>query len=170
MAPEYAMEGLFSVKSDVFSFGVMILEILSGRKNSGFYQTGQAPTLLAYVSVVKILFLIKFQNMKKTFIIQAWQLWTEGRGPEFVYPFQPESCPIPEILKMLQIGLLCVQEDPASRPTMSSVVALLQNDPTVALPEPRKPAFSMTRIVSSVISSTINQSMSNFPTCTMSPR
>lgn len=50
MAPEYAMEGLFSVKSDVFSFGVIVLEILSGEKNSGFYQTKHAQTLLAYVS------------------------------------------------------------------------------------------------------------------------
>lgn len=32
---EYALGGLFSVKSDVFSFGVIILEIISGRKNFG---------------------------------------------------------------------------------------------------------------------------------------
>ena len=37
MAPEYAMEGVFSVKSDVFSFGVILLEIISEKKNSGFY-------------------------------------------------------------------------------------------------------------------------------------
>lgn len=49
MAPEYAMEGVFSVKSDVFSFGVILLEIVSGQKNSGFYQTGRAQSLLAYV-------------------------------------------------------------------------------------------------------------------------
>lgn len=49
MAPEYAMEGLFSVKSDVFSFGVILLEIISGKRNSGFYITELAPTLLAYV-------------------------------------------------------------------------------------------------------------------------
>ncbi|KAK6283620.1 hypothetical protein POUND7_002572 [Theobroma cacao] len=51
MAPEYAMEGLFSVKSDVFSFGVIVLEILCGQKNSGFYLTEHAQTLLAYVSL-----------------------------------------------------------------------------------------------------------------------
>ena len=49
MAPEYAMEGVFSVKSDVFSFGVILLEIISGKKNNGFYLTGHAQTLLAYV-------------------------------------------------------------------------------------------------------------------------
>ncbi|KAM4101943.1 hypothetical protein ACB094_05G184300 [Castanea mollissima] len=48
MAPEYAMEGVFSVKSDVFSFGVILLEIISGKKNSGFYLTEHAQTLLAY--------------------------------------------------------------------------------------------------------------------------
>ncbi|KAL1165630.1 hypothetical protein V6Z11_A06G140600 [Gossypium hirsutum] len=37
VAPEYAMEGLFSVKSDVFSFGVILLEIISGKKNNGFH-------------------------------------------------------------------------------------------------------------------------------------
>ncbi|CAL5438697.1 unnamed protein product [Camellia sinensis] len=35
MSPEYALDGLFSVKSDVFSFGVMMLEIISGKKNTG---------------------------------------------------------------------------------------------------------------------------------------
>lgn len=50
MAPEYAMEGLFSIKSDVFSFGVILLEIISGKKNSGFHLTLQAQTLLAYVN------------------------------------------------------------------------------------------------------------------------
>ena len=49
MAPEYAMEGVFSVKSDVFSFGVILLEIISGKKNSRFYLTEHAQTLLAYV-------------------------------------------------------------------------------------------------------------------------
>ncbi|KAK7840652.1 cysteine-rich receptor-like protein kinase 25 [Quercus suber] len=48
MAPKYAMEGVFSVKSDVFSFGVILLEIISGKRNSGFYLTEHAQTLLAY--------------------------------------------------------------------------------------------------------------------------
>lgn len=50
MAPEYASEGLFSIKSDVFSFGVLILEIVSGKRNSGFHQCGDFFTLLGYVS------------------------------------------------------------------------------------------------------------------------
>lgn len=50
MSPEYAMEGTFSIKSDVFSFGVLVLEIVSGRKNSSFYQLDRPLNLVGYVS------------------------------------------------------------------------------------------------------------------------
>jgi serine/threonine protein kinase len=52
MAPEYAMEGLFSVKSDVFSFGVLLLEIISGRKNSKFYLSEPGQSLPIYVGFI----------------------------------------------------------------------------------------------------------------------
>jgi serine/threonine protein kinase len=47
MSPEYAMYGFFSIKSDVFSFGVVLFEIISGKKNTGFYTM----SLIGYVSV-----------------------------------------------------------------------------------------------------------------------
>jgi serine/threonine protein kinase len=50
MAPEYAMDGDFSTKSDVFSFGVVVLEILSGKRNAAFYKSDQNFSLSAYVS------------------------------------------------------------------------------------------------------------------------
>ena len=51
MSPEYALKGFFfSVKSDVFSFGVVILEIISGKKNTGFYNSQEALSLLGHVS------------------------------------------------------------------------------------------------------------------------
>ncbi|KAL6332162.1 hypothetical protein AAG906_001876 [Vitis piasezkii] len=105
MAPEYAMEGIFSVKSDAFSFGVILLEIISGKRNSGFYLTQLAPTLLAY----------------------AWRLWNEGKELEFVDSLLTESCPAEEILRCVHIGLLCVQEDPADRPTMSMAHFLIRS-------------------------------------------
>lgn len=52
MAPEYAVEGQFSVKSDAFSFGVVVLEIISGRKSTGFFDPQLALSLLVYVSTV----------------------------------------------------------------------------------------------------------------------
>lgn len=55
MSPEYAMDGLFSVKSDVFSFGVIVLEIISGKKNRGFYYANNDLNLLGHVSEVVFL-------------------------------------------------------------------------------------------------------------------
>ena len=51
MAPEYAMHGQFSVKSNVFSFGVLILEIVSGHKNSGICHGENIEDLLSFVSL-----------------------------------------------------------------------------------------------------------------------
>jgi serine/threonine protein kinase len=50
MAPEYAMRGHYSVKSDVFSFGVLILEIVTGRRNGGSYSSEESADLLSLVS------------------------------------------------------------------------------------------------------------------------
>ena len=50
MSPEYAIDGLFSIKSDVFSFGVLVLEIISGRRNRGFSHPDHQLNLLGHVS------------------------------------------------------------------------------------------------------------------------
>lgn len=50
MPPEYAVDGLFSVKSDVFSFGVLVLEIVSGSRNRGFIHRDHRHNLLGHVS------------------------------------------------------------------------------------------------------------------------
>ncbi|XP_014491835.2 cysteine-rich receptor-like protein kinase 10 isoform X2 [Vigna radiata var. radiata] len=121
MAPEYAMEGLFSVKSDVFSFGVLVLEIISGRKNGGFYLS-DGENLLVY----------------------ALRTWYEGKCLELMDSMLEKSFIGSEVERCIQIGLLCVQEDARDRPTMSDVVVMLASD-TVAIPKPRHPAFSVGR-------------------------
>jgi serine/threonine protein kinase len=50
MSPEYASNGHFSVKTDVFSFGLLVLEIVSGNKNRGFRHPDQTLNLLGHVS------------------------------------------------------------------------------------------------------------------------
>uniref|UniRef100_A0A2N9ITZ5 Protein kinase domain-containing protein n=1 Tax=Fagus sylvatica TaxID=28930 RepID=A0A2N9ITZ5_FAGSY len=147
MAPEYAMEGIFSVKSDVFSFGVILLEIISGKKNSGFYLTEHAQTLLAY----------------------AWRLWKEGKELELIGPMVMETGQTIEVLKCMHIGLLCVQEDPADRPTMASVVVLLGNDPAT-LPDPKQPALAVTRVIQTDQLSATNPSLNELTLSSLSPR
>ncbi|KAJ6885613.1 hypothetical protein NC651_026292 [Populus alba x Populus x berolinensis] len=72
----------------------------------------------------------------------AWRLWNEGREMEFADPLLMGRSPEIEIVTFMHIGLLCVQEDPANRPTMSFVVLALGSEP-IALPLPKKPAFSL---------------------------
>lgn len=50
MAPEYAIDGLFSIKSDVFTFGILLLEIVSGKKNTGVTYTSDTSNLIGHVS------------------------------------------------------------------------------------------------------------------------
>ncbi|KAG6776900.1 hypothetical protein POTOM_016691 [Populus tomentosa] len=119
MAPEYAMEGLYSTKSDVFSFGVILLEIITGRKNYGFHKSKRAPSLLAY----------------------AWELWNNGKELEMIDPVLADSCCSDEFSRCLHIGLLCVQEDASERPAMSSVVLMLKSDNSIDLPQPQRPAI-----------------------------
>ncbi|GKA97841.1 G-type lectin S-receptor-like serine/threonine-protein kinase [Tanacetum coccineum] len=52
MPPEYVMGGTFSVKSDIFSFGVLILEIITGRKNSSFARLDGRFNLLGYFEII----------------------------------------------------------------------------------------------------------------------
>ncbi|KAM4101967.1 hypothetical protein ACB094_05G186600 [Castanea mollissima] len=132
MAPEYAMEGLFSIKSDIYSFGILLLEIASGKKNSGFYHPEREESLLSY----------------------AWRLWNDGKGLEFIDQTIVDTCPISEVLRLIHIALLCVQEDPNDRPTMSMVVLMLSSK-LINLPQPSAPPFTVSRFIMFDQSSTV---------------
>ncbi|KAH7545806.1 hypothetical protein FEM48_Zijuj01G0132900 [Ziziphus jujuba var. spinosa] len=82
------------------------------------------------------------------YIILIWRLWTDGKELECVDPLLIGSSPIEEVVRCIHIGLLCVQEDPADRPTMSDVAVLLGNESlSLPLPEPRQPAIAVGRVV-----------------------
>lgn len=101
--------------------------------------------------------------------LQAWQLWKEGKELELVEPLLMESCTASEVLKCIHIGLLCVQEDPAVRPTMSTVVALMGSE-SISLPEPRQPPFSVGRTVPIDQSSLKDPSLCDMTASSISPR
>ncbi|XP_044497351.1 cysteine-rich receptor-like protein kinase 10 [Mangifera indica] len=118
MSPEYAMHGQFSVKSDVYSFGVLVLEIITGKRNSNFYQTDGAEDLVSYV----------------------WKQWVDGTPLQLLDSTLMDSYSRNEVIRCIHMGLLCVQEDPAARPTMATIVLML-NSYSVTLPAPERPAF-----------------------------
>ncbi|CAL5441315.1 unnamed protein product [Camellia sinensis] len=122
MSPEYAIDGLFSMKSDVFSFGVIILEIMSGKRNRMFHYSNHDLNLLGH----------------------AWNLWTEGRASELLDPMMERSFPMSKVLRCIQVGLLCVQKCPEDRPMMSSVFLMLVSDSAI-LPQPKQPGFYIER-------------------------
>ncbi|PQQ02486.1 G-type lectin S-receptor-like serine/threonine-protein kinase [Prunus yedoensis var. nudiflora] len=124
MSPEYAMEGHFSVKSDVYSFGIILLEIVTGRKNSGYCHDKYPDTI--------------------NLVGHVWNLWKEGKVLEIVDPSLGELYPVNEVVRCIQIALLCGQEYATDRPTMSAVVFMLGNY-DAAVPSPRQPAFLLQR-------------------------
>ncbi|KAH7650655.1 S-receptor-like serine/threonine-protein kinase protein [Dioscorea alata] len=120
MSPEYAMDGIFSQKSDVFSFGVLVLEIITGKKNRGVYLAAPHTNLLDHV----------------------WTLWKEGVSLQLVDESMGSYYSMNEVMRCIKVGLLCVQNHPEDRPFMSSVLLMLSGDNTL-LPNPKEPGFAM---------------------------
>ncbi|XP_048548139.1 cysteine-rich receptor-like protein kinase 6 [Triticum urartu] len=119
MSPEYAMRGQYSVKSDAFSFGVLVLEIVTGRKSNSFVNSEQSIDLLSLV----------------------WEHWTSSTVEKLVDPSMRGPSPGGQMLKLVNIGLLCVQDNPADRPTMSAVHVMLSSNTTSSMQAPSRPTF-----------------------------
>ncbi|KAF7027015.1 hypothetical protein CFC21_039085 [Triticum aestivum] len=128
MAPEYAVRGRLSVKIDVYSFGVLVLEIVTGRKNTDLLEESSledSGTMLSYV----------------------WGQWLKGTPLETTDPSL--DCKMVageegEVIKCIHLGLLCVQENPADRPAMLDVLVMLHGHAS-DFPAPSKPAFTFAR-------------------------
>ncbi|XP_057491559.1 cysteine-rich receptor-like protein kinase 19 [Actinidia eriantha] len=118
MAPEYANRGVFSMKSDMFSFGVLILEIISGRKNYG----------------------LQFDEEQRQLLNFAWNLEVEGRLIELVDETMG-SLPVDEVTRCMRIGLLCCQECIQDRPTVSSLLSMLSSNSVSTIPPAGRPGY-----------------------------
>ncbi|XP_074379038.1 G-type lectin S-receptor-like serine/threonine-protein kinase At4g27290 isoform X1 [Apium graveolens] len=117
MPPEYAIDGNFSVKSDVYSFGVLLLEIISGESNRGFDHPDTNLNLIGHV----------------------WRSYNESNLKEVVDSGMLQSSNEHQVFRAIEIGLLCVQEYPEDRPTMSSTFQMLTS--YHELPSPKQPGF-----------------------------
>ncbi|CAO2842650.1 unnamed protein product [Amaranthus hypochondriacus] len=117
MAPEYVFHGFFSVKTDVYSFGVLVLEIITGRKSYSVHNDEYSEDLLSFV----------WRNWRENTVVNIIDstLSTERRT---------------EMIRCIHMGLLCVQESVEDRPTMSSVVLMLSSH-SLTLPIPFHPPF-----------------------------
>ncbi|KAJ9562796.1 hypothetical protein OSB04_007956 [Centaurea solstitialis] len=104
MAPEYAMRGYLTDKADVYSFGVVLLEIVSGKSNTNYRPKEDFVYLLDW----------------------AYVLEEQGSLLELVDPGIGPKYPKEEALMMLNLALLCTNPSPTLRPTMSSVVKMLE--------------------------------------------
>ncbi|XP_021719603.1 putative receptor-like protein kinase At4g00960 isoform X2 [Chenopodium quinoa] len=118
ISPEYALQRQVSVKSDVYSFGVLVLEIVSGQRITSFSND---------------------EENQENLLSFAWRNWTDGNAWNLVDPVIPPGSST-EILRCIHIGLLCVQDNPVDRPTMSAVDLMLSSD-SVTLQVPAQPAF-----------------------------
>ncbi|XP_026445317.1 G-type lectin S-receptor-like serine/threonine-protein kinase At1g11300 [Papaver somniferum] len=117
MSPEYMVGGTFSEKSDVFSFGVLVLEVVSGKRNNSFYNPEQPLNLL----------------------LHAWRLWNEGIWAEIVDQDLGDVYSPFEVMKCIHIGLLCVQNRAVDRPTMAEVDVMLSSE--TDRPAPKEPPY-----------------------------
>ncbi|KAH1218297.1 putative LRR receptor-like serine/threonine-protein kinase [Glycine max] len=112
MAPEYAMRGYLTDKADVYSFGVVALEIVSGKSNTNYRPKEEFVYLLDW----------------------AYVLQEQGNLLELVDPSLGSKYSSEEAMRMLQLALLCTNPSPTLRPSMSSVVSMLEGKTPIQAP------------------------------------
>ncbi|KAJ9690794.1 hypothetical protein PVL29_013115 [Vitis rotundifolia] len=104
MAPEYAQWGYLTHKADVYSFGIVALEIVSGKNNR------------------------KYRPNEDYFSLLDWAFFLQQKGNlmELVDPKLESDFNKEEVLRMIKTALLCTNPSPALRPTMSAAVNMLE--------------------------------------------
>uniref|UniRef100_A0A453M7G1 Protein kinase domain-containing protein n=1 Tax=Aegilops tauschii subsp. strangulata TaxID=200361 RepID=A0A453M7G1_AEGTS len=117
MSPEYAYCGHVSVKSDMYSFGVIVLEVVTGRRNSS-----------------------PGQDNANSLLSEVWEKWRAGTAAEMADASLGDQYPRAQMLSCMHIGLLCVQKKPELRPDASEVVLMLSSQ-SRSRRTPSRPAF-----------------------------
>lgn len=119
-APEYALHGQLSEKVDTYSFGIVVLEIVSGTKSSEMIADPGAEYLLK----------------------KAWKLYEDGTHLELVdESLDPSEYEAEHAKKIIEIALMCTQSSPTSRPTMSEVAVLFKSRGSLEHTQPTRPPF-----------------------------
>ncbi|KAJ6735260.1 PROMASTIGOTE SURFACE ANTIGEN PROTEIN PSA [Salix purpurea] len=119
-APEYALHGQLSEKVDTYSFGIVVLEIVSGKKSSEMIADPGAEYLLK----------------------KAWKLYEDGRHIELVdETLDPSEYEAEHAKKIIEIALMCTQSSPNSRPAMSEVVVLFKSRDSGEHTQPTRSPF-----------------------------
>lgn len=138
MAPEYIVRGKLTEKADVYSFGVLVMEVITGKRNNAFSQNSHS--ILQKVSPCTSSS-INIQNYPhfSRILNQVWNLNGSGNMTEAVDPSIKGKFPQEGATRLLQIGLICVQANAELRPSMSMVVALLIGEGEI--PRPTQPPF-----------------------------
>lgn len=119
MAPEYIVHGQLTEKADIYSYGVLVLEIVTGRKNhSSIAESAEGHSLVSLV----------------------WQNFNSKSLIKMLDPYLQDRCSEEQAMKVFHVGLLCAQASPSLRPPMWKVVEMLNNN-SKDLPLPTQPPF-----------------------------
>ncbi|XP_042951869.1 probable leucine-rich repeat receptor-like serine/threonine-protein kinase At3g14840 isoform X2 [Carya illinoinensis] len=109
MAPEYALHGYLTDKADVYSFGIVALEIVSGKSNTSHRPRGESLHLLDWALVLK----------------------EKGNLLDLADPRLGSNYRKEDVMRMINVALLCANVSAAVRPTMSSVVSMLEGSAVI---------------------------------------
>ncbi|XP_021321441.1 cysteine-rich receptor-like protein kinase 10 isoform X2 [Sorghum bicolor] len=176
MSPEYAMRGQCSMKSDVFSFGVLVLEIVTGRRNYVSYNSEQDVDLInlvstsqAYTCQIRDRHLLPSHNQcvdvfsfgvlvleivtgRRNYVSYnseqdvdlinlIWEHWTRDKAINLIDASLNSNYPADIVLKCIHIGLLCVEQKPTDRSLMSAVNYMLNSNAAACLPPLSRPTI-----------------------------
>ncbi|XP_062185563.1 cold-responsive protein kinase 1-like isoform X1 [Phragmites australis] len=119
LAPEYAIRGQVTKKSDIYSFGVLLLEIVSGRCNTNTRLPSEDQFLLE----------------------RTWALYEQGRLNEIIDIDIGDDLDVEEACRFMKIGLLCTQDAMARRPNMTNVVRMLTGERRISIDKITRPAM-----------------------------